>query len=529
MRACRREAVFSCTTMSQVFSRPSIRTVLSRGKPMVRSPTSSVSRAWTLALAARPATWVVLGVSPHQLEHAHRVVLALHRDRIQVAQIAALDPGKRVRGGAGGEDLPRLGEPGEARGRVDPVSPEIALVLEHQAEVKADADRELRARGRGPGGHALLHPAGRLAGGLGVVEHHHQLVADGLHDQPAARGDDLAQRAENGVDRFRRRLVPEQLVERGAAADVGEQDRAFLGDQGHRGGPSSLRGFRLDAWGVGILVKYPLFSGACLRPPAPPAEIPMNANAKIAERKCYINGQFVGGPRQFAKINPVDGTVVAQVHEADRDMVDAAVRAAKAALKGPWGKMALQARVDLLRKVADGIDRRFDDFLAAEVADTGKPVSLASHLDIPRGAANFRVFADIVRTYGTESYWLDTPDGKGAVNYAMRKPLGVVGVIAPWNLPLLLLTWKLAPALACGNTIVAKPSEETPSTATLLAEVMHEAGVPPGVYNVVHGFGPDSAGEFITTHPEVNGVTFTGETTTGAAIMKAVAPTVKPI
>src|SRR2546425_948893 len=208
----------------------------------------------------------------------------------------------------------------------------------------------------------------------------------------------------------------------------------------------------------------------------------MTANIKVAERKCYINGQFVGSGRQFAKINPVDGTVVAQVHEADRAMVDAAVRAAKAALKGPWGRMALQARVDLLRKIAEGIEKRFDDFLQAEVADTGKPVSLASHLDIPRGAANFRVFADIVRTYGTESYHLDTPDGKGAVNYAMRKPLGVIGVIAPWNLPLLLLTWKLAPALACGNTIVAKPSEETPSTATLLAEVMHEAGVPERVY-----------------------------------------------
>ncbi|MGB7541831.1 MAG: 2-hydroxymuconic semialdehyde dehydrogenase [Burkholderiales bacterium] len=255
----------------------------------------------------------------------------------------------------------------------------------------------------------------------------------------------------------------------------------------------------------------------------------MNANVKVAERKCYINGQFVGSKKQFTKINPVDGSVVAQVHEADRAMVDEAVRAARAALKGPWGKMTLQARVDLLRKVAEGIERRFDDFLAAEVADTGKPVSLASHLDVPRGAANFRVFADIVRTYGTEAYHLDTPDGKGAVNYAMRKPLGVLGVIAPWNLPLLLLTWKLAPALACGNTIVAKPSEESPSTATLLAEVMHAAGVPPGVYNVVHGFGPDSAGEFITTHPDVNGITFTGETGTGAAIMKAVAPTVKPV
>ena len=117
----------------------------------------------------------------------------------------------------------------------------------------------------------------------------------------------------------------------------------------------------------------------------------MTANIRVAERKCYINGRFVDGRKQFPKINPVDGTVVAQVHEADRAMVDEAVRAAKAALKGPWGKMALQARVDLLRKVAEGIDKRFDDFVAAEVADTGKPVSLASHLDIPRGAANFRV------------------------------------------------------------------------------------------------------------------------------------------
>ena len=255
----------------------------------------------------------------------------------------------------------------------------------------------------------------------------------------------------------------------------------------------------------------------------------MTANIQIQDRKNYINGKFVGSKKQFAKINPVDGTVVAQVHEADRAMVDEAVRAARAALKGPWGKLGLQARTDLLRKVADGIERRFDDFLKAEVADTGKPVSVASHLDIPRGAANFRIFADIVRTYGMDSYYLDTPDGKGAVNYAMRKPLGVVGVISPWNLPLLLLTWKLAPALSCGNTIVAKPSEETPSTATLLAEVMHEAGVPPGVYNVVHGFGPDSAGEFITTHPGVDGVTFTGECATGSAIMKAVAPTAKAI
>ncbi len=250
---------------------------------------------------------------------------------------------------------------------------------------------------------------------------------------------------------------------------------------------------------------------------------------KPVERKNYINGQWLGSDKTFTKLSPVDGSVVCQVHEASREMVDQAVKGARAALQGPWGKMPVAARMALLKKVADGIEKRFDEFVAAEIGDTGKPESLASHLDIPRGAANFRVFADMVPSFGMDSYFLDTPDGKGAINYAMRKPLGVVGVISPWNLPLLLLTWKLAPAMACGNTIIAKPSEETPSSATLLAEVMHEAGIPPGVFNVVHGFGPDSAGEFITTHPLVDGVTFTGESGTGSAIMKAVAPTIKPI
>ena len=118
---------------------------------------------------------------------------------------------------------------------------------------------------------------------------------------------------------------------------------------------------------------------------------------------------------------------------------------------------------------------------------------------------------------------LPTPDGKGALNYGLRRPKGVIAVISPWNLPLLLMTWKVGPALACGNTVVVKPSEETPLTATLLGEVMNEAGVPKGVYNVVHGFGPNSAGEFLTQHPLVNGITFTGETRTGEAIMRQAA------
>ena len=204
-----------------------------------------------------------------------------------------------------------------------------------------------------------------------------------------------------------------------------------------------------------------------------------------------------------------------------RGLVDDAVQAARKALRGEWGRLTVRERAARLHKVADAIDARFDCFVAAEVADTGKPVTLASRLDVPRAAANFRVFADLIKTAGLESFQTETPDGKSALNYAVRKPLGVVGIITPWNLPLLLLTWKVAPALACGNTVVVKPSEETPTTATLLAEVMQDAGIPRGVYNVVHGFGPNSAGEFLTQHNDVNAVTFTGESQTGAAIMKS--------
>jgi len=228
-------------------------------------------------------------------------------------------------------------------------------------------------------------------------------------------------------------------------------------------------------------------------------------------------------------VNPADGTVIAHVTEADANLVDAAVQAACKALRGEWGRSTVRERAARLRKIADAIEGRFDCFVAAEVADTGKPIALATRLDVPRAAANFRAFADLISTAGLDSYQTETADGKSALNYAVRKPLGVVGIITPWNLPLLLLTWKVAPALACGNAVVVKPSEETPATATLLAEVMQSAGIPDGVYNVVHGFGPSSAGEFLTRHPDVNAVTFTGESQTGAAIMKTVASSVKPI
>ena len=163
-------------------------------------------------------------------------------------------------------------------------------------------------------------------------------------------------------------------------------------------------------------------------------------------------------------------------------------------LDGPWGKLPVNERVKLLDAVADEINHRFDDFLAAEVADTGKPHSLASHVDIPRGAANFKIFADTIKNAATESFEMTTPDGKTARSYTVRSPRGVIAVVCPWNLPLLLMTWKVGPALACGNTVVVKPSEETPSTATLLGEVMNKVGVPKGVYNVVHGFGPGVRG-----------------------------------
>ncbi len=243
----------------------------------------------------------------------------------------------------------------------------------------------------------------------------------------------------------------------------------------------------------------------------------------------YINGQFVRGKREFADVNPADGTVIAQVAEADQPMVDDAVQAARKALRGEWRRLTIPERAARLHKVADAIEARFDCFVAAEVADTGKPVALASRLDVPRAVANFRAFADLIKTAGLESFQTETPDGKSALNYAIRKPLGVVGIITPWNLPLLLLTWKVAPAMACGNTVVVKPSEETPATATLLAEAMKAAGIPDGVYNVIHGFGPNSAGEFLTQHADVNAVTFTGESQTGVAIMKTVAASVKPV
>ena len=243
----------------------------------------------------------------------------------------------------------------------------------------------------------------------------------------------------------------------------------------------------------------------------------------------FINGRFVDGGRPFDVKNPATGKVHAVAYEADLDMINEAVAAGRRCVDGDWGRMPLMQRRSLLTGIAARIEHRFEEFLDAEIADTGKPRSMAAHLDIPRGAANFRVFSDVISSQPDESFEMDTPDGGRAINYSVRKPLGVVGVISPWNLPLLLMTWKAAPAMACGNAVIVKPSEETPSTTTLLAEVMHEVGIPAGAFNVVHGFGPGSAGELLTSHPGIRAITFTGETRTGAAIMRSAAATTKAL
>jgi aminomuconate-semialdehyde/2-hydroxymuconate-6-semialdehyde dehydrogenase len=243
----------------------------------------------------------------------------------------------------------------------------------------------------------------------------------------------------------------------------------------------------------------------------------------------YIDGEFVATEARFENRSPVTGEVISMVCEAGPAEVERAVAAAKRALQGPWGKTSAEERAVVLNRIAAGIEARFDEFVAAEVADTGRPVKQARTLDIARGVANFRSFADLIKTASSDLFESRAADGADLINYVSRKPLGVIGIISPWNLPLLLLTWKVAPALAMGNCVVVKPSEETPSSATLLAEVMHDAGVPHGVFNLVHGFGPGSAGEALTRQKDVAAITFTGESRTGSTIMKAVADGVKEV
>ncbi|OUS28819.1 2-hydroxymuconic semialdehyde dehydrogenase [Thalassotalea sp. 42_200_T64] len=243
---------------------------------------------------------------------------------------------------------------------------------------------------------------------------------------------------------------------------------------------------------------------------------------------CYVNGQFIDSGVYFDNINPVNGSVINQIAEANGEIIGAAVASARHAQQHEWGEMSVNQRCALLHKVADRMSEREQEFIDAEILDTGKSLFQVETIDIPRGTANFRTFADMVKFQQSETFITELPNGDKALNYSVNKPLGVVAVISPWNLPLLLATWKIAPALACGNSVILKPSEETSSTAFLLAQVMDEVGIPKGAFNLILGRGK-AVGDAITSHQGVDAITFTGASSTGKQIMKSASATVKPV
>lgn len=225
---------------------------------------------------------------------------------------------------------------------------------------------------------------------------------------------------------------------------------------------------------------------------------------------------------------PATATVHARCPDSDAADVDAAVAAGRRAAPG-WAATPIEQRVRLLEKLATLIEARLDEFAALESRDSGKPLGLARRLDIPRAVSNLRYFAAAITGWGSESHATETgAAGIAAINYTLRQPLGVVGCISPWNLPLYLFSWKIAPALAAGNTVLAKPSEVTPCTAALLGELSIEAGFPPGVLNIVHGRGP-SVGQAIVEHPQIKAISFTGSTATGAHIASTAATHFKKV
>ncbi|GLQ49735.1 aldehyde dehydrogenase [Dyella flava] len=220
---------------------------------------------------------------------------------------------------------------------------------------------------------------------------------------------------------------------------------------------------------------------------------------------------------------PATGVVFAHCPDSTAADVDAAVKSAQKAAPG-WASMPSEERARLINRLADLVEARLEEFAALESRDSGKPVALARRLDIPRAVSNLRFFAAAIIAWDSESHAMES----GAINYTLRRPLGVVGCISPWNLPLYLFTWKIAPALASGNTVVAKPSEITPCTAALLGELSIEAGFPPGVLNIVQGRGP-TTGQAIVEHPAIKAVSFTGSTRTGASIAATAAPQFKKV
>ena len=221
-------------------------------------------------------------------------------------------------------------------------------------------------------------------------------------------------------------------------------------------------------------------------------------------------------------VAPATGDVVARVPRGDARDVAAAVAAAEAAAPA-WSQRPASERAAILDAVAARLEAHAADLARLEALDTGKPVTLAAQMDIPRAVLNFRFFAGAVRHDATGFHEM-----AHAINYTLRRPLGVVALVTPWNLPLYLLTWKAAPALALGNTVVAKPSELTPLTASALCEILAEAGLPQGVFNLVHGLGPE-AGQAVIEHPSVRAVSFTGGTATGARVAAAAAPRFKKL
>ncbi|WEN16619.1 aldehyde dehydrogenase [Rhodanobacter sp. AS-Z3] len=234
------------------------------------------------------------------------------------------------------------------------------------------------------------------------------------------------------------------------------------------------------------------------------------------------------GDRWLDVHEPATGTVFTHCPDSVASDVVAAIEAASRAAAG-WASTPLEQRAQCLYRLADLIEASLEAFAALESRDSGKPLSLARRLDIPRAVSNLRYFAAAITGWGSESHAMETGiPGAGAINYTLRQPLGVVGCISPWNLPLYLFTWKIAPALASGNAVVAKPSEVTPCTAALLGELSIEAGFPPGVLNIVHGRGLE-VGQAIVEHPAVKAVSFTGSTATGARIASLAAAQFKKL
>jgi len=237
----------------------------------------------------------------------------------------------------------------------------------------------------------------------------------------------------------------------------------------------------------------------------------------------YINGKLQAptSGKYIDNYNPAKGDVYSLIPDSDQSDVDAAIAGARAAFPA-WSTLSNTKRSAWLEKISAGIEARMDELALAESIDNGKPLWLATSVDIPRARDNFKFYATAILHYASESHHT----AEGIINYTLRKPVGVAACISPWNLPLYLFSWKIAPALAAGNTVVAKPSEITPMTAYLLSEICEEIGLPAGVLNIVHGLGA-STGNSIISHDDVDLVSFTGGTATGAHIAKIVAPKFK--